>query len=145
MDGERLSFSSLEQSSATPTPEVALAVAVLHRAVLDCITQGVPAPMRRSAYYYLTGTDRAWPFSFLNVAEFFSDDAEDFRKRVLGFVKEMTGQEDLKSVFCDGPPPRRYQPSDRYIPEEDIRHGRLSASERLRYCRGTRGRRPRAI
>lgn len=149
MSGESFEgFSCLDESGAAATPEVALAVAVLHRAVLDCVTNGVPAPMRRSAYFYLTGGDRAWPFSFLNVAEHFCDDVEDFRERILGFIRETVGHDDLRVWLKEYAPKERYRSGERVIPEEERaawalrRPGRGSASERLRYCRGTRGLRP---
>lgn len=148
MDGERLSFSGLDESSGASVPEVSLAVAVLHRAVLDCVTNGIPAPMRRSAYFYLTSGDRAWPFSFLNVAEFFCEDAEHFRERVLRFIRETVGHDDLGVWLKQYAPKERYRSGERRIPEEERaawalrRPGRGSAAERLRYCRGTRGVRP---
>jgi hypothetical protein len=102
MAGQGMNFSSLEDPSATSIPEAALAVAVLHRAVLDCLTQGVPAPVRRNAYLYLTANDNSWPFSFLNVAEYLSEDPEALRTSIFSFLRKSLGNADLRKFFLGG-------------------------------------------
>jgi hypothetical protein len=121
MAGQGMDFLSAEEASVTSIPEAALAVAVLHRAVLDCLAEGVPAPVRRNAYHYLTGEDRSWPFSFLNVAEHLSEDAEAFRVSVLTFIRQSVGCDNLDAIFYGQQKPRG--------PNQQRPSGRL------RYCR----------
>lgn len=121
MQGDGFLFRSLEEPSVAFTPEATLAIAVLHRAVLDCVSPNIPNSIKRSAYLYLTGMDRHWPFSFLNVAEFLSDDPEGFRQNVLKYLRRSLGTEDLESWVYES---------------TRVRGKRLSVSElRMRYCR----------
>lgn len=126
MTGQGMNFSSLEDPSAASIPEAALAVAVLQRAVLDCITQGVPSPVRRNAYLYITADDNSWPFSFVNVAEYLSEDAEALRASILSLLRRSLGEEDLNGVFLDG----------KKVHSREENH---DAGNRLRYHRRTGG------
>jgi hypothetical protein len=129
MAGQEMNFSSLEDPSDASIPEASLAVAVLHRAVLDCLTLGVPAPVRRNAYLYLMADDNTWPFSFINVAEYLSEDAEALRASILALLRRSLGQEDLKGHFLDGKRSERKSGGQ----------GTHAAENRLRYHRRTGG------
>lgn len=70
-------------------PEHYLMLAVLMRAIFDCVGEGqVQLEDRRSAERFFYGTDpkEPWVYSFYSISEHLSQDPEEFRRRVLGFL-----------------------------------------------------------
>ncbi|NBT57702.1 hypothetical protein EBT16_02845 [bacterium] len=73
------------------TPESALSMAVLQRAVLDIITPGVPTHCRDEAINWVKGEfgeqyEREYPLSFTRIVESFSGlEVQEFRNKILSF------------------------------------------------------------
>lgn len=76
-------------------PEHYLMLAVLMRAIFDCVGEGqVQLEDRRSAERFFYGTDpkEPWIYSFHSISEHLSQDPKEFRRRVLVFLgKASTG------------------------------------------------------
>jgi hypothetical protein len=74
------------------TPESALGIAVLQRAVLDLITPGVPHRNKKDALDWIRGRmgdqfEREYPLSFSRIVEHFSEfEVEEFRAKILKFA-----------------------------------------------------------
>jgi hypothetical protein len=74
------------------SPEHALSIAVLQRAILDTITPGVSERDRKDALDWIGGSkgeqyEREYALSFSRIVESFSDmSAEEFRAKILAFT-----------------------------------------------------------
>lgn len=94
----------------TATPEGRLALAVLHRAVLDAITPGVPAHFAKTALWWLEGRPRNGEefnvFSFHGIAELLSDDPDGLRESILRFVRLAAGDRERVRRARFGATPR---------------------------------------
>ena len=82
------------------SPESALGIAVLQRAVLDLITPGIPKKDRENALEWIIGEfgeeyEKNYALSFSRIVESFTDiEIEEFRSRILSFAsKAQTFQE----------------------------------------------------
>jgi hypothetical protein len=88
-----------EMSSVVSSPEQHLMLAILMRALFDCIGSGqvTPSDRRSAEKWFYHGKDSDWVFSFDNVATHLSSDPESFKRRVLRFLAQ-TGDVKLKRV-----------------------------------------------
>jgi hypothetical protein len=82
------------EPQSVSSPEIALGVAVLQRAVLDLITPGIPKKDRVNAFEWVVGGfgeehERDHPLSFSRIVESFTNiDVEEFRSRILSFASK---------------------------------------------------------
>jgi hypothetical protein len=88
----RMASSHFSPTSLPTYPPTRLMAAVLRAAVDDCLGStgqkrefGRPVDPQdaRRAFAYVVSTDRAWPFSFENVCEALSVDADSLRAKLL--------------------------------------------------------------
>lgn len=90
---------------ANSSPESALGLAVLQRAVLDLITPGVQKKDRDSAFEWICGNfgdefERDYALSFSRIVESFSDlPVNEFREKVLTFAESAKVTENLADAF----------------------------------------------
>lgn len=93
------------QPSTQVSPEAALGLAVLQRAVMDLITPGVIQKDRQSAYEWIVGAwgdehEKEYPYSFSRIVESFSNiGIEEFREKILKFSEDAREQEALADGF----------------------------------------------
>lgn len=91
-DWESLLMSDYDELGpvAFSLPEHYLMLAVLMRAIFDCVGEGqVQLEDRRSAERFFYGKDggsEPWIYSFHSISEHLSTDPEEFRRRVLSFL-----------------------------------------------------------
>ncbi len=90
-DWESLLTSDYDELGLTSfsLPEHYLMLAVLMRAIFDCVGEGqVQLEDRRSAERFFYGTDpkEPWIYSFHSISEHLSTDPGEFRRRVLSFL-----------------------------------------------------------
>lgn len=87
------------------SPESALAMAVLQRAVMDLITPGVNEKDRQNAMLFITGAwgdehERDYPLSFSRIVEGFTNlEVDEFRGRILAFSERAKNEEGLADGF----------------------------------------------
>lgn len=76
------------------SPESALGIAVLQRAVLDLITPGVRHKDKKDALFWINGEageefEKEYPLSFSRIVESFSNlETHEFRSRILSFANK---------------------------------------------------------
>jgi len=91
--GEAREYDWFVEPSAN-SPESTLAMAVLHRAILDLITPGTPTKYRRSAADWISGTygkkyEREYALSFTRISEHLTPmGVEEFRALIMSFAEE---------------------------------------------------------
>lgn len=91
--GEAREYDWFVEPSAN-SPESTLAMAVLHRAILDLITPGTPMKYRRSAADWVAGTygrkyEREYALSFTRISEHLTPmGVEEFRRLIFTFAEE---------------------------------------------------------
>lgn len=90
---------------STGTPESALGIAVLQRAVLDLITPGIPLKDRNNAFEWIIGDfgdeyERHYALSFSRIVESFTDiDVEEFRSKILTFASKAQDSQEVADGF----------------------------------------------
>lgn len=82
-------FDDIWHKTRAITPERALALAVMWEAVLDLEKFRFAVRRRQQrlyweAYEWVTGSDRSWPYSFLNLCDILGLAPEPVRKQLLG-------------------------------------------------------------
>jgi len=89
-DWESLLMSNYDElgSLSFSLPEHYLMLAVLMRAIFDCVGEGqVQLEDRRSAErFFYAESKEPWIYSFHSISEHLSTDPEEFRRRVLSFL-----------------------------------------------------------
>jgi hypothetical protein len=94
----------LEQPSSS-SPESALSMAVLQRAVLDLITPGIHARDKMSAFEWISGAfgdeyEREYALSFSRIVESFTDiGIEEFRSKILSFASQAHESQEVADGF----------------------------------------------
>lgn len=102
--GEAREYDWFVEPSAN-SPESTLAMAVLHRAILDLITPGTPLKYRRSAAdwvagYYGRHYEKTYPLSFSRIAEHLTPmKVEEFRELIFTFAKEAQDNDEQADPF----------------------------------------------
>lgn len=87
------------------SPESALGVAVLQRAVLDLITPGIPPKYRANALEWVVGGfgedyERDYALSFSRIVEGFTNiDVEEFRTKILSFASKAQQDQEVADGF----------------------------------------------
>lgn len=87
------------------SPESALGIAVLQRAVMDLFTPGVPKKDRESAFEWVLGGfgeeyERDYALSFSRIVENFTDiEVEEFRSKVLSFASKANESQEVADGF----------------------------------------------
>lgn len=87
------------------TPESALGIAVLQRAVLDLITPGIPTKDRNNAFEWIIGDfgdeyERHYALSFSRIVESFTDiDVDEFRSKILTFASRAQDVQEVADGF----------------------------------------------
>lgn len=87
------------------SPESALGIAVLQRAVMDLITPGIPKKDRDSALDWVEGVfgedyERDYALSFSRIVENFTDIAvEEFRSKILSFASKANESREVADGF----------------------------------------------
>lgn len=87
------------------SPETALRMAVLQRAVLDIITPGTPPSHRQSAIDWVSGGfgeahERDWEMSFTRIVENITDmDVDEFRCKIFRFAEEALSSQSRADTF----------------------------------------------
>lgn len=87
------------------SPESALGIAVLQRAVLDLITPGIPKKDRANAFEWVVGGfgedyERDYALSFSRIVEGFTNiDVEEFRSKVLSFASRAQQDQEVADGF----------------------------------------------
>lgn len=71
----------------TSTPEGRLAMAILQRAVLDLVTEGIPRQFAQCAQRWIDSDGEPHVFSFESVSELMSENPESLRECVRKFVR----------------------------------------------------------
>src|SRR6185369_10389366 len=82
-------FDDIWHKTRAITPERALALAVMWEAVIDLekfrfATRRRQQRLYWEAYQWVTGNDRGWPYSFLNLCDVLNLAAQPVRKQLLG-------------------------------------------------------------
>lgn len=87
------------------SPESALGIAVLQRAVLDLITPGIPKKDRANAMEWVLGGfgeeyERDYALSFSRIVENFTDiEVEEFRSKILSFASKANESQEVADGF----------------------------------------------
>ena len=87
------------------SPESALGIAVLQRAVMDLITPGVPKKDRENAFEWILGEfgedyERGYALSFSRIVESFTDiEVEEFRSKILSFAAKANESQEVADGF----------------------------------------------
>ena len=87
------------------SPESALAMAVLQRAVMDLITPGVDPRDKDSALQWINGSygfehEQQYPYSFSRIVESFTGyEPEEFREKILNFSEFAKTKEAIADGF----------------------------------------------
>lgn len=87
------------------SPESALGIAVLQRAVLDLITPGIPKKDRASALEWVGGAfgeeyERDYALSFSRIVESFTNiDVDEFRSKVILFASKAQENQEIADGF----------------------------------------------
>lgn len=87
------------------SPESALAMAVLQRAVMDLITPGVNQKDRENALDWINGElgddyEMGYPYSFSRIIESFTEfEVSEFREKILAFSDRAKNEEVLADGF----------------------------------------------
>jgi hypothetical protein len=87
------------------SPESALGIAVLQRAVLDIITPGVPERDRHSAMEWISGNfgeeyERDYALSFSRIVEGFTNiGVEEFRTKIFSFAAKAQEKQEVADGF----------------------------------------------
>lgn len=87
------------------SPESALGIAVLQRAVLDLITPGIHMKDRANAYEWVMGGfgedyERDYALSFSRIVEGFTNiDVEEFRTKILSFASKAQQDQEAADGF----------------------------------------------
>jgi hypothetical protein len=93
------------ESPSQSSPESALAMAVLQRAVMDLITPGVSDKDRNNAHGWITGAwgeehEKDYPFSFSRIVESYTElEVSEFREKILVFSERAKVEEVLADGF----------------------------------------------
>lgn len=87
------------------SPESALGIAVLQRAVMDLITPGIPKKDRANAMEWVLGGfgeefERDYALSFSRIVENFTDiEVEEFRSKILSFASKANEDQEVADGF----------------------------------------------
>ncbi len=87
------------------SPESALAMAVLQRAVMDLITPGVSEKDRNNAFGWIVGAwgeehEKDYPLSFSRIVESYTElEVGEFREKILAFSEQAKNEEVLADGF----------------------------------------------
>lgn len=93
------------EAPSNSSPEVQLAAAVLQRAIMDLMTNGVSNRDKTTAIEWLTGSfgsefEVEYEFSFTRIVELISNlSADEMRERILKFIKDAETEKSLADNF----------------------------------------------
>lgn len=93
------------EAPSQSSPESALAMAVLQRAVMDLITPGVSEKDRDNAYGWITGAwgeehEQEYPLSFSRIVEGYTQlGVSEFREKILAFSERARTEEAIADGF----------------------------------------------
>lgn len=93
------------ETPSNSTPEVQLAAAVLQRAIMDLMTNGISTRDKTTATEWLTGSfgnefEVEYEFSFTRIVELISNlSAEEMREKILKFIKDAETEKSLADNF----------------------------------------------